>query len=115
MSIDKQFHGDLDATSKGQMLAVQGEVKGSDTAFRDLRSRYEAHHHVTYTDAALGAAAKLAARHLRDYRLPDSAGYFAGSYRFLTSQGTGTSNFDGAAFFTMVHASSSVCFFARST
>jgi hypothetical protein len=29
MSIDKQFHGDLDATSKGQMLAVQGEVKGS--------------------------------------------------------------------------------------
>jgi ATP-dependent Clp protease ATP-binding subunit ClpA len=32
-----------------------------------------AHHGVTYTDAALGAAAKLAARHLRDYRLPDSA------------------------------------------
>jgi hypothetical protein len=29
MTIDKQFHGDLDATSKGQMLAVQGEVKGS--------------------------------------------------------------------------------------
>jgi ATP-dependent Clp protease ATP-binding subunit ClpA len=38
-----------------------------------LRSRYEAHHGVTYTDAALDAAAKLAARHLRDYRLPDSA------------------------------------------
>jgi ATP-dependent Clp protease ATP-binding subunit ClpA len=38
-----------------------------------LRSRYEAHHHVTYTDAALEAAAKLASRHLRDYRLPDSA------------------------------------------
>jgi hypothetical protein len=29
MSIDKQFHGDLEAVSKGQMLAVQGEVKGS--------------------------------------------------------------------------------------
>ena len=29
MSIDKQFHGDLEATSKGQMLAVQGVVKGS--------------------------------------------------------------------------------------
>ena len=28
---------------------------------------------MTYTDAALEAAAKLAARHLRDYRLPDSA------------------------------------------
>src|ERR1700693_2730983 len=29
MSLDKQFHGDLEATSKGQMLAVQSEVKGS--------------------------------------------------------------------------------------
>jgi ATP-dependent Clp protease ATP-binding subunit ClpA len=38
-----------------------------------LRGRYEAHHNVVYTDAALEAAAKLAARHLRDYRLPDSA------------------------------------------
>jgi ATP-dependent Clp protease ATP-binding subunit ClpA len=38
-----------------------------------LRSRYEEHHRVTYTEAALDAAAKLAARHLRDYRLPDSA------------------------------------------
>jgi ATP-dependent Clp protease ATP-binding subunit ClpA len=38
-----------------------------------LRERYEAHHGVRYTDAALEAAAKLASRHLRDYRLPDSA------------------------------------------
>jgi ATP-dependent Clp protease ATP-binding subunit ClpA len=38
-----------------------------------LRSRYEEHHAVQYTDAALEAAAKLAARHLRDYKLPDSA------------------------------------------
>jgi hypothetical protein len=29
MSIDKQFHGDLEATSKGEMLAVQTETKGS--------------------------------------------------------------------------------------
>ncbi|MEA2694596.1 MAG: hypothetical protein QOJ16_3983 [Acidobacteriota bacterium] len=29
MSIDKQFHGDLEATSKGQMLAISTEVKGS--------------------------------------------------------------------------------------
>ena len=40
---------------------------------RGLRSRYEAHHGVTFTDDALEAAAKLAARHLRDYKLPDSA------------------------------------------
>ena len=38
-----------------------------------LRSRYEAHHRVKYSDDSLEAAAKLASRHLRDYRLPDSA------------------------------------------
>jgi ATP-dependent Clp protease ATP-binding subunit ClpA len=38
-----------------------------------LRGRYEAHHGVTFTDEALEAAAKLAGRHLRDYKLPDSA------------------------------------------
>jgi hypothetical protein len=29
MSIDKQFHGDLEGTSKGQMLSAMGAVKGS--------------------------------------------------------------------------------------
>jgi hypothetical protein len=29
MSIEKQFQGDLEATSRGQMLAVMTEVKGS--------------------------------------------------------------------------------------
>jgi ATP-dependent Clp protease ATP-binding subunit ClpA len=38
-----------------------------------LRSRYEDHHGVSFTDAAIEAAVKLAARHLRDYKLPDSA------------------------------------------
>src|SRR4029079_1679114 len=38
-----------------------------------MRSRYEEHHRVKYTDAAIEAAVKLAARHLRDYRLPDIA------------------------------------------
>src|SRR3982750_3973256 len=38
-----------------------------------LRSRYESHHRVKYSDDALDAAAKLASRHMRDYRLPDSA------------------------------------------
>src|SRR5258708_25929725 len=38
-----------------------------------LRTHYESHHGVKYTDAALEAAAKLASRHLRYYRLPDSA------------------------------------------
>jgi ATP-dependent Clp protease ATP-binding subunit ClpA len=38
-----------------------------------LRSRYESHHRVRFTDEALDTSAKLAARHLRDYKLPDSA------------------------------------------
>jgi len=38
-----------------------------------LKGHYETHHRVSYTEAALEAAARLAARHLRDYRLPDSA------------------------------------------
>ena len=29
LSIDKRFHGDLDATSKGEMLAAGTDVKGS--------------------------------------------------------------------------------------
>jgi hypothetical protein len=29
MSIDKQFHGDLEASSKGEMLSAMSEVKGS--------------------------------------------------------------------------------------
>jgi ATP-dependent Clp protease ATP-binding subunit ClpA len=40
---------------------------------RGLRARYEDYHKLTYTDAALESAAKLAARHLRDFKLPDSA------------------------------------------
>jgi ATP-dependent Clp protease ATP-binding subunit ClpA len=38
-----------------------------------LKSRYEEHHEVRYSTTALDIAAKLASRHLRDYRLPDSA------------------------------------------
>ena len=38
-----------------------------------LRSRYEAHHLVRFSDDALETSARLAARHLRDYKLPDSA------------------------------------------
>jgi ATP-dependent Clp protease ATP-binding subunit ClpA len=38
-----------------------------------LRARYEEHHGVKFGDDVLEAAARLAARHLRDYKLPDSA------------------------------------------
>jgi len=38
-----------------------------------LRSRYEEHHGVRYTDAALKAASELSARHINDRYLPDKA------------------------------------------
>ena len=40
---------------------------------RGLRDRYEAHHDVTYTDAALNAAARLSHRYISDRFLPDKA------------------------------------------
>ncbi len=40
---------------------------------KGLRSRFEIHHGVKYTDEALEAAAKLSARYISDRRLPDKA------------------------------------------
>jgi ATP-dependent Clp protease ATP-binding subunit ClpA len=40
---------------------------------RGLRSRFEDHHDVKYTDDALIAAAELSARHINDRHLPDKA------------------------------------------
>ncbi|MDB5046438.1 MAG: ATPase domain protein [Deinococcus sp.] len=40
---------------------------------RGLAPKYAAHHKVTYTEAALDAAVRLSARHLRDRFLPDKA------------------------------------------
>ncbi|MDH3978650.1 MAG: AAA family ATPase, partial [Gammaproteobacteria bacterium] len=40
---------------------------------KGLRSRFEEHHAVTYSDAALEAAAELAARHINERHLPDKA------------------------------------------
>ena len=40
---------------------------------RGLKSRFEAHHSVRYTQAALTTAAELSARHINDRHLPDKA------------------------------------------
>ncbi len=40
---------------------------------RGLKSRFEEHHDVTYTDEALRAAAELSAKHINDRHLPDKA------------------------------------------
>src|SRR3954471_21586737 len=70
----KQIEKDRALARRLQKVAIE-EPSISDTVkiLAGLRSRYEEHHDVRYTDAALDAAAKLASRHLRDHRLPDSA------------------------------------------
>jgi ATP-dependent Clp protease ATP-binding subunit ClpA len=40
---------------------------------RGLKTRFEDHHHVKYTDEALRAAVELSARHINDRHLPDKA------------------------------------------
>ena len=40
---------------------------------RGLKSRYEQHHHIRYTDAALKTAVELSAKYITDRRLPDTA------------------------------------------
>jgi ATP-dependent Clp protease ATP-binding subunit ClpA len=54
---------DVDEPNEGDSVRI----------LQGLRPRYEEHHKVSYTDGALEDAARLARRHLRDLRLPDSA------------------------------------------
>ena len=56
-----------------KVVVEEASVDETVEILRGLRSRYEEHHRVSYTEGALKGAAKLAGRHLRDSRLPDSA------------------------------------------
>ncbi len=56
-----------------KVIVEEASIDETVEILRGLRSRYEEHHRVSYTEGALKIAAKLAARHLRDSRLPDSA------------------------------------------
>ena len=70
----KQVEKDRALARRLQKVVIEEpSVEETVTILKGLRSRYQDHHHVTYTDAAVETAAKLAGRHLRDYRLPDSA------------------------------------------
>jgi ATP-dependent Clp protease ATP-binding subunit ClpA len=63
-ALDRRFQKiDVDEPS------VEDTVK----ILKGLKSRYEEHHDVSYTSDALRTAAELAARHLRDRKLPDTA------------------------------------------
>jgi ATP-dependent Clp protease ATP-binding subunit ClpA len=52
---------------------VEPSVEETHAILRGLRSEYEKHHGVVYTDRALRAAAELAAKHVNDRFLPDKA------------------------------------------
>jgi ATP-dependent Clp protease ATP-binding subunit ClpA len=52
---------------------VEPSVQETIEILQGLRPRYEEHHGVHYTDAAIKAAAELAARHINDRHLPDKA------------------------------------------
>jgi ATP-dependent Clp protease ATP-binding subunit ClpA len=70
----KQIEKDRALARRLQKVVVEEPtVEETVKILKGLRSRYEDHHQVEYTDEALEVAAKLAKRFLRDYRLPDSA------------------------------------------
>ncbi len=65
-------------------------IQESIQILKGLRSAYESHHEITYTDAALKAAVELSAKHLNDRYLPDKAIDVideAGAYVRLTGAG----------------------------
>jgi ATP-dependent Clp protease ATP-binding subunit ClpA len=70
----KQIEKDRALARRLQKVAIE-EPSHEETVriLTGLRARYAEHHRVEYTAEAVEAAAKLAGRHLRDYRLPDSA------------------------------------------
>ena len=55
------------------VMVPEPTVEQTVEILRGLRERYETHHGVTITDAALQAAAELADRYVRDRFLPDKA------------------------------------------
>jgi ATP-dependent Clp protease ATP-binding subunit ClpA len=68
------FEKDAGLARRFQKIEVnEPSVDETVQIFEGLRSRYEAHHSVRYTRAAVRAAAELAGRYLRDRRLPDKA------------------------------------------
>ncbi|MBK7116466.1 MAG: ATP-dependent Clp protease ATP-binding subunit ClpA [Proteobacteria bacterium] len=52
---------------------VEPTVQETVEILTGLKPRYEEHHGISYTDAAIKAAAELAARHINDRHLPDKA------------------------------------------
>ena len=56
-----------------QIEVVEADVEDTIEVLKGLRSRYEDHHEVKYTDESLETAATLAFKYINDRRLPDKA------------------------------------------
>ena len=52
---------------------VEPSVEDTYGILKGLKGRFEQHHHIEYSDAALRAAAELAARYINDRHMPDKA------------------------------------------
>jgi ATP-dependent Clp protease ATP-binding subunit ClpA len=79
--IGSTTHAEFKALEKDRGLArrfqtievLEPSVDETVSILEGLKSRYEEHHGVTYTDEALRAAAELSAKHINERYLPDKA------------------------------------------
>jgi ATP-dependent Clp protease ATP-binding subunit ClpA len=68
------FERDRALSRRFQKIEVtEPSVEDTVKILQGLRSRYEAHHHVTFEDEAIRAAAELSAKHINERFLPDKA------------------------------------------
>jgi len=68
------FEKDRALSRRFQKIDVtEPDVETTYQILRGLKSRYEEHHELRYTDKALRAAAELAARYINDRYMPDKA------------------------------------------
>jgi ATP-dependent Clp protease ATP-binding subunit ClpA len=70
----KHLEKDRGMSRRLQKIVIdEPSVRETVEILKGLRTRYADHHEADYTDAALEAAARLAKRHMREQKLPDSA------------------------------------------
>ncbi len=68
------FEKDRALSRRFEKIAIlEPPIKESFKILKGLRARYEQHHQIEYTDAALKAACELSAKYINDRYLPDKA------------------------------------------
>lgn len=68
------FEGDAALSRRFQKIDVEEpSIENAVKILKGLRSKYEEHHNVKYSDDSLKSAVELSAKYLRDKKLPDKA------------------------------------------